>query len=262
MQPFTTEFAKVYDVLMDHISYEEWADYIAERLNKNKMQSNLVLELGCGTGNMTRSMAGKGYDMIGIDSSEEMLSIARELSEGKEDGILYLCQDMREFELYGTVAAVISVCGSINYILEEEDLVKVFRLVNNYLDSDGLFIFDLDTPFAYEKVLGDTTFAMNREEGSFIWENCFYPEEMINEVNLTFFVPQRLKDDHILYDKLEETQVRRAYSVDTIRRLLTEAGMEWVAAYHELSLEKPRKDSERIYILAKEKYHPGKLYQQ
>lgn len=262
MQPYTTDFAKVYDILMDHISYGDWADYITELLKKHEINSGLVLELGCGTGNMTRSMAGKGYDMIGLDTSEEMLAIARELSEGKEDGILYLCQDMREFELYGTVAAVICVCDSMNYLLEEEDLLKVFRLVNNYLDPGGLFIFDMDTPHAYEEVLGDTTFAMNREEGSFIWENSFYPEEMINEVNLTLFVPQKSREGRILYDKLEETHVRRAYSVDTIRRLLTEAGMEWVAAYHELSEDKPRKDSERIYILAKEQYQPNKLYRQ
>lgn len=262
MQPYTTDFAKVYDILMDHISYEDWADYVTDLLRKHGIEKGLVLELGCGTGNMTRSMAAKGYDMIGIDSSEEMLSIAGELSEGKKDGILYLCQDMREFELYGTVAAVISVCDSMNYLLEEEDLLKVFRLVNNYLDPGGLFIFDLDTPYAYEEVLGDSTFAMNREEGSFIWENTFYPEENINEVNLTLFLPTLQEGKQVLYEKHEETHIRRAYSVEAIRRLLTEAGMEWVAAYHELSEEEPKKDSERVYILAKEKYHPGKLYKQ
>ena len=260
MQPYTTAFAQVYDILMDHISYEDWADYVTGLLHKNKIEKGLILELGCGTGNMTRCMADKGYDMIGIDTSEDMLSVARELSEGKEDNILYLCQDIREFELYGTVAAVICVCDSMNYMLEEEDLLRIFRLVNNYLDPGGLFIFDMDTPYAYEEVMGDTTFAMNREEGSFIWENTFYPEEMINEVNLTLFIPEETRDGRVLYDKMEETHVRRAYSVDTIRRLLTEAGMEWVAAYHELSKEKPRKDSERIYILAKEKYHSDKLY--
>lgn len=262
MQPYTTDFARVYDILMDHISYESWADYISGLLRKNNIEKGLVLELGCGTGNMTRAMADQGYDMIGIDTSEEMLSVAREFDEGKEAGILYLSQDMREFELYGTVAAVICVCDSMNYMLEEEDLLRVFRLVNNYLDPGGLFIFDMDTPYAYEEVLGDTTFAMNREEGSFIWENTFYPEEMINEVNLTLFVPEEAQDGRLLYEKLEETHVRRAYSVDTIRRLLTEAGMEWVAAYGELSEDEPDKDSERIYILAREKYHPGKLYLQ
>jgi SAM-dependent methyltransferase len=260
MQPYTTGFAQVYDILMDHISYEDWADYISGFLKKSGIKDGLVLELGCGTGNMTRRMAAKGYDMIGLDTSDEMLSIARELNTGKKDGILYLCQDMREFELYGTVAAVICVCDSMNYMLTEEDLLKVFRLVSNYLDPGGLFIFDMDTPYAYEEVMGDTTFAMNREEGSFIWENTFYPEDMVNEVNLTLFVPQEAERGGLLYEKLEETHVRKAYPVETIRRLLEEAGLEWVAAYDELSEQKPREDSERIYIIAKEKHHPNKLY--
>ena len=178
MQPYTTGFAAVYDILMDHIPYDEWAVYISKLLKKSNINKGLVLELGCGTGKMSRRLADMGYDMIGIDTSEEMLSVARELGEGKDDGILYLCQDMRGFELFGTVAAVICVCDSMNYMLSEEDLSKVFELVNNYLDPGGLFIFDMDTPYAYEEVMADTTFAMNREEGSFIWENTFYPEEM------------------------------------------------------------------------------------
>ncbi len=260
MQPYTTAFARVYDVLMDHISYEKWAEYITGLLKQHKIESGLVLELGCGTGNMTRSMAGKGYDMIGIDTSEEMLAIAREMSEDKGDGILYLCQDMREFELYGTVAAIICVCDSINYLLEEEDLLKVFRLAGNYLDPGGLFIFDMGTPYAYEEVMGDTTFAVNREEGSFIWENTFYSEDMINEVNLTLFVPQMTEDGRILYDKLEETHIRKAYSLDAIRRLIEEAGLEWVNAYAELSQTEPGEDSERVYVLAREKHRPNKRY--
>lgn len=256
MQPYTTDFAHVYDIMMDHISYEDWAVYIKKLLKQANIESGIILELGCGTGKMTRLMAAQGYDMIGIDTSEEMLSIARELGDGEKDKILYLCQDMREFELYGTVSAVICVCDSMNYMLTEEDLIKVFRLVNNYLDPGGLFIFDYDTQYAYEEVMGDTTVAMNREEGSFIWENTFYQDEMINEVNLTLFLPQ----ENSLYQKHEETHIRKAFSVTQIRRMLMEAGMEWVVAYDELTEDAPRAESERIYIIAKEKRHANKLY--
>jgi SAM-dependent methyltransferase len=254
MQPYT-EFASVYDLFMDNVPYDEWTAYIKNILNENQIHSGLLLELGCGTGSMTRRLAELGYDMIGIDSSEEMLSIAREKS-AKEYEILYLCQDMREFELYGTVAAVISVCDSINYILTEEDLLKVFRLVNNYLDPGGLFIFDLDTQFAYETVLGDNTIAENREEGSFIWENTYYEEEMINEVNLTLFIPE----GDSLYRKHEETHLRRAYSLDTIKSLIEQAGMELVAIYDALTENKPEDRSERVYVIAREKYQKDKLY--
>lgn len=256
MQPYTIGFAEVYDVLMDHISYEDWADYIEDLLHKDGIQNGLVLELGCGTGKMTRLMAQKGYDMIGIDNSEDMLSIARECNDKEELDILYLCQDMREFELYGTVKAVISVCDSMNYILTEEELLKVFTLVNNYLDPKGLFIFDLSTIYAYEEVMGDTTYAVNRPEGTFIWENTYYPEEEINEVNLTLFVPN--KDG--LFEKREEEHTRRGYTLDTIRQLIEKAGLQWVNAIDEESKGEAHEESERVYVIAREKYHEGKTY--
>lgn len=251
-----TDFALVYDILMEHIPYDEWVDYIENILKQHGIDKGLVLELGCGTGAMTRRMAAKGYDMIGIDMSQEMLSLARHRSEGKEDGILYLCQDMREFELYGTVAAVFCVCDTINYMLSPDDLSKVFRHVANYLDPGGLFIFDMDTLYLYEEVLGDSTSIMNHEAGDFIWENNFYPDEMINEVNLTLF----LKQEDSLYRKHQETHVRKAYDVDIIKSLLNEAGMDMLGAYHELINEDPREDSERIYIIARERRQPNKLY--
>lgn len=256
MQPYSG-FASVYDLFMDNVPYDEWADYVQYLLGKFNITQGLVLELGCGTGSLTRRLADKGFDMIGVDNSEEMLSIAREYSMEREDSILYLCQDMREFELYGTVAAVISVCDSMNYILTEDELRKVFRLVNNYLDPQGLFIFDLDTQYAYEEVLGDNTIAENREEGSFIWENSYYEDEQINEVNLTIFLPTQ---DNSLYLKQEETHYRRAYNLDTVKQLIEEAGMEFVAVYDALTEKKPKEHSERVYFIAREKKQLNKLY--
>lgn len=254
MQPYSG-FASVYDLFMDNVPYEEWADYVQRLLKKNKIDKGLVLELGCGTGSMTRLLADRGFDMIGIDYSEEMLAIARENS-AEDYNILYLCQDMREFELYGTVAAVVSVCDSMNYIMSEEELLKVFRLVNNYLDPGGLFIFDLDTQYAYEEILGDNTIAENREEGSFIWENTYYEDEMMNEVNLTLFIPE----EDQLFRKYEETHFRKAYSLSIIEKLIEESGMELVAVYDTLTEKKPKKDSERVYFIAREKRQADKMY--
>lgn len=256
MQPYTG-FATIYDIFMDNVPYEEWTEYITLLLKKNQVNQGLVLELGCGTGSITRRLATKGYDMIGIDCSEEMLLIAREKSTETEQNILYLCQDMRDFELYGTVAAVVSVCDSMNYILSEDDMLQVFRLVNNYLDPGGVFIFDLDTRYAYEEILGDNTIAENREEGSFIWENSFYEEEALNEVNLTIFLPAT-EDNY--YHKYEETHYRKAYTLETMKRLIEEAGMEWIAVYDTLTEEPPKEDSERVYIIAREKRQKDKLY--
>lgn len=251
-----TDFASVYDILMEHIPYDEWADYIEAILKQYGIDQGLLLELGCGTGAMTRRMATKGYDMIGIDISEDMLTLARERSEGKEDGILYLCQDMREFELFGTVAAVFCVCDTINYMLTPEELGKVFSLVSNYLDSGGLFIFDMDTRYLYEEILGDNTNIIQHEAGDFIWENAYYPEEIINEVELTIYHRQ----ENNLYRRHQETHVRRTYELDEIKELLEKANLDMLNAFDELTWEEPRQESERIYIIARERHNTGKLY--
>lgn len=243
-----SDFARVYDLFMDNVPYEEWAEYICSLLNENGVNDGLVLDLGCGTGSLTEILAEKGYDMIGIDNSDDMLNIAIEKREKSGNDILYLNQDMREFELYGTVRAVVSICDSINYITEEEELLEVFKLVNNYLDIGGVFIFDLNTIYKYENI-GDETIAENREEGSFIWENTYYPEECINEYDLTLFI----KNENKTYSKFVENHIQRAYELKTVRDLIEKSGLEFVAAYDAFTKEPVNDESERIYIVAKEK---------
>lgn len=252
-----SSFARVYDLFMDNVPYEEWCEYIKGLLQEYDVEDGLVLDLGCGTGKLTRLLADAGYDMIGVDNSEDMLEIAREeeykkLDEQESDiagrQILYLLQDMRSFELYGTVKAVVSICDSVNYILDEDDLREVFRLVNNYLDPKGIFIFDLNTVYKYRELLGETTISENRDEGSFIWDNYYDEESSINEYDLTLFI--REQDD--LYRKYEETHFQRAYELELVKQLLTEAGMEFVAAYDAFTREPVKKDSERIYVIARE----------
>ena len=245
-----TSFASVYDTFMDNIPYEEWADYLIALLKEYGIEDGLVADLGCGTGNMTELLAAAGYDMIGIDNAEEMLEIAMEKREKSEKDILYLLQDMREFELYGTVKAIVSICDSINYITEEEDLLEVFRLVNNYLDPQGLFVFDFNTVYKYREILGDQTIAEDREECSFIWDNYYYEEEEINEYELSLFIKEQGTD---LYRKYQETHIQKAYDIETIRRLVEEAGLEYITSYDAFTRNVPTDESERIYVIAREK---------
>lgn len=246
-------FAKVYDLFMDNVPYEEWSKSLIRILHSYGINDGLVLDLGCGTGKMTRLLGGAGYDMIGVDSSAEMLDAAMEKEPG-DSGILYLNQDMREFELYGTVRAVVSVCDSLNYMTEEEDLQTVFSLVNNYLDPGGIFIFDLNTLYKYEKVLGEATICENRPEGSFIWENYYDKEEQINQYDLTLFI----KDEDGRYSKYEETHFQRGYGLGQIKRLIEKSGLEFLACYGEDARRAPKADSERIYIVARERGKEGR----
>ena len=247
-----TGFAAVYDMFMDNVPYESWAKYLHTMLKKNGVKNGIVAELGCGTGRMTRILRDMGYDMIGIDISEEMLRIAAEQEkEGVAGEILYLNQDMREFELYGTVAAVVSICDSMNYITEEEDILKVFSLVRNYLDPGGVFIFDMNTPYYYRHVLGETTICDNREEGSLIWENYFDSETKINEFDITLYIRRNSEKESSLYERYEETHYQRAYSPLKIKKLLEKAGLKDVKIYKAFTDKNPDARTERIYFTAR-----------
>lgn len=243
------KFAQVYDLFMDNIDYEEWADYITDHLKKYGIKDGLVLELGCGTGTMTGLLADRGYDMIGVDNSGEMLAEAMEKRMESGQDILYLQQDMQEFELYGTVRAIVSVCDSLNYITEREELLQVFRLVNNYLDPEGLFLFDMNTIHKYRDILGDTTIAENRDEGSFIWDNSYDPENGLNIYELAVFLPR----EDGLYEKAEEVHCQKAYSQEEIEELIREAGMELLEVYDAYTGRPAADDSERLFFIAREK---------
>ncbi len=240
-------FAQVYDDFMDNVPYGEWCDYICGILAEHDIRDGLVLDLGCGTGKMTRLMRERGFDMIGVDLSGEMLEIAREKEE--DDSILYLQQDMREFELYGTVRAIICVCDSINYLLEEEDLIRVFSLVNNYLDPGGIFICDMNTEYKYRHVLGDSVICENRETECFTWENDYDEESGINEYALNIFVRQQ---DSGLYQRFEEYHYQKAYETDRVRKFMQMAGLEVIGIYGEGTHQVPSDDAERIYFVARE----------
>lgn len=256
MEEAYTVFAEVYDLFMDEIPYTMWCEYVAGLLHDYGIADGVVAELGCGTGTMTKLLSDAGYDMIGIDSSEDMLYIAREKSD---DSILYLQQRMQDMELYGTVEAFVSVCDSMNYILTEEDLLCIFKKVNNYLEADGIFIFDLKTKYYYQHVLGDRVLADNREESCYIWDNHYDEESGCNEYELTLFI-QDEEEEGIFYRE-KELHTQRAYDLPVIKKLVLEAGMEFVAAYDAFTKEEPREDSERIYIIAKECYQEGKYYE-
>ncbi|MDE5801630.1 MAG: methyltransferase domain-containing protein [Lachnospiraceae bacterium] len=266
-----TDFAYVYDTFMDETPYDKWRDFIVETIEKYgiskpvkrleslreprpleadtlKEERNLILDLGCGTGTLTELLAEKGYDMIGVDSSADMLELAMEKRDSMGHETLYLLQDMRELELYGTVGTVVSVCDSLNYILSEEELLQVFKLVENYLFPEGIFIFDFNTVYKYAEVIGDVTIAENREACSFIWENTYYPEEALNEYEVTVFVRDGQEE---LYRKFSETHYQRGYTEEQMRRLLASAGMQTELVLDADTLKAASGTSERIYIVAR-----------
>ena len=256
-----SDFAAVYDELMDNTPYEQWCERLDALIRKYGVsnperdsttildsEKNLVLDLGCGTGTLTELMYGKGYDMIGVDMSDSMLDVAMKKREESGSEILYLLQDMRELELYSTVGTVYSVCDSLNYVLEEDELFQVFSLINNYLFPGGIFIFDFNTDYKYREIIGDTTIAENRDDCSFIWENYYDPEQEINEYDLTVFVRQ--EGDQ--FRKFSETHFQRGYTLEQITSLVDRAGMVLVEVMDADTGESVTAESERIYVVARE----------
>ena len=244
-----SDFAAVYDTLMDNIPYDKWFSYLHELLTEYGINGGIIAELGCGTGSITERLAKSGYDMIGIDNSPSMLDVAESKKADNNSSSLYLCQDMREFELYGTVAACISICDSINYITEPDDLLTVFKLVNNYLDPKGIFIFDFNTKHYYKNVVADATIAEDREDISFIWDNYYDEENDINELSLNIFV----KENDNLYRKYEELHLQRGYTLSEIKELIEESGLEFVASYDAFTKNPADENCERIYVIARER---------
>ncbi|WP_044913106.1 class I SAM-dependent DNA methyltransferase [Butyrivibrio sp. WCE2006] len=225
-------------------------------------EQNLVVELGCGTGSFTEEMAELGYDMIGIDYSGEMLGIARKKMEESGHDIMYLEQDMCDLDLFCTAGTIVSVCDSINYLIEDEQIRKAFTKVNNYLYPGGLFIFDFNTLHKYRDVIGNVTIAENRENCSFIWENFFDIDTNINEYDLTLFVKHKkssgsdetsagiMAED--LFERSIETHLQRGYTLDEMKAFIEQAGMTFITAIDADTHEEPTENSERIYVLARE----------
>lgn len=245
-QEMYTRFAEIYDQLTHDIPYNKWADYLQSAFLKFGRNPGLILELACGTGSMAVELSKRGYEMIAVDASADMLNRAYEKAAGNNADILFLNQDMREFELYGTVDAILCLLDSMNYMTSVGDLGKVFRLVNNYLNPGGLFIFDVNSPYKLSGVIGNETFYDLGEDIAWVWTNAYDNEKRTATFDITFFV--RKKGG--LYERFDETHTERAFSGEEITNALENAGLKLLGEFGELSFDAPKLKEERIFYIA------------
>ncbi len=239
------DFSAVYDKLQD-ADYKSIAEYYKEAFRRFGKETELVLDLGCGTGSITLELADAGYDMIGVDLSWEMLDIARSKAEEKGKDILFLNQDMTDFELYGTVDAIVSTLDSVNYITEEGGVLQMMKLCKNYLNPGGIFIFDINSEYKLKEVLGCNTFVYDEEDVFYVWQNYYDEESEICDFELNFFVK-----DGENYKRFDEYQSEKVYKEKELREYAKSAGLEVLGVFDGYSFNEADENTERLVFVLK-----------
>lgn len=238
--------AGVYDALNSDFDYEAYADYIQGQIKKHqKTDTSLVLDLACGTGKMTFLLRERGYDMTGVDISEDMLSMARDISYEKDiNDILWLCQKMQDFELYGTVDACACCLDSLNYLTKKSDLDRCLALVHNYLIPDGVFVFDVNTPYRFKNAYAQNAYILECENALLAWQNDYNEKSRLCKFYLTLFE----ENEDGSYSRSDEVQTERCYSKKQICDALARAGFEILSIHGDLNGKSAEETDEKWYF--------------
>ena len=243
--------SSVYDKINKDIDYSQWADFIEKIIGEQYFggKPELILDLGCGTGKMTIELAKRGYDMTGVDYSPLMLDKARRAAERQlsENNILWLCQDMTSFELYGTVDVTVSCLDCINHLMSSGEVRECFELVHNYLSPNGLFIFDINGRKKFETVYGNNSYIMEDRKSFCTWQNYYNPKSKICDFYITLF----RENENGMYDRYDEQQSEMMYTVKSIKNLLLKCGFEFIGAYSDFNFSVGTDEDERIYFAAR-----------
>lgn len=238
-------FAQYYDSLTQNVEYRKWADYLLELLKQLGHAPGLTVDLACGTGSLTLELFRRGVDIYGVDASVEMLSEAKAKSAEAGADILFLRQKMQSLDLYGTVDTAICTLDSLNHLHSREEVQKTFDRVSLFLNPGGWFLFDMNTPYKHEKVLGDNTFVYDMDEVYCVWQNRYSPLDHRVDIQLDFF--QREKE---AYFRSTESFSELAYPAEEITEMLKRAGFGKLSLYEGLTLASPGKESQRITYAA------------
>ena len=242
-------FAAFYDELTGNVDYEARGAYLHGLLCREGKSSGILLDLACGTGTLCEYFAARGYEVIGIDASEEMLSEALEKKMDSQSSVLYLCQRMQDRDLCGTVDLVLCSLDSLNHITDADELARVFERISLFLNEDARVIFDVNTVYKHEQVLANNTFVYDLDDVYCVWQNQLRENHTV-DLSLDLFAYDEEND---CYDRTQEFFSERAYSAEELRGMIEAAGFEILARYAENSLQPPAADTQRVVYLLKNK---------
>ena len=243
------QFSRFYDNLTFNVDYAKRADVIQSVLSLYGHTWGLTLDLACGTGSMTTLLKQRGVDIFGVDGSEEMLSEAMDKAYDAELSILYLCQRMENLDLYGTIDTCICTLDSLNHITEKAKLQAALDRVGLFMNPGGMFVFDVNTVYKHQKILGDNTFVYDTDAVFCVWQNSL-KENNIVSIELDLFEKEGESGEEI-YRRCSERFQERAYEIDELKEMLAHAGFETLAVYRDGSLEPLREDSDRAMFVAR-----------
>ena len=242
------DFAYFYDNLTDNVDYEKRCSYIKSLLAENGVGEGILLDLACGTGTVSLMLSDMGYDVIGVDASEDMLSVAQEKKMESGADVIFLCQRMEELDLFGTINACVSTLDSINHVTDEETVREIFRRVSLFMEDKGIFLFDVNTPYKHKCVLGDNTFVYDTDEVYCVWQNST-DESLVTTVNLDIF--EKDEDDEETYYRYSEEFTERAYDLDDIKKWLEDVKFEVIGIYEEMTKNSVKADTQRAVFVAR-----------
>lgn len=240
------DFASVYDLLTSEIDYRKRAQYFDQLILAHGGFHGILLDLGCGTGKLSEELSKLGYDVVGVDNSEEMLSVALEKKLQSGRNIIYLNQDMTDLDLYGTVDAAVSALDSLNHLTDYGDFCTALQKVSLFLHPDGVFVFDVNTCYKHRQILADNTFVYDYGEVYCAWQNSRAENDII-QMDLDIFV----SEDGENYLRMEDHFAERAYSMEQIEQALRQAGLAIQAIYGGDSFEPPKAEEQRLVYVVK-----------
>lgn len=238
------KFAYYYDKFVYDIDYKKWVDYLEKIFEINSIKPKTILDLGCGTGNILINLIDRGYLLTGIDLSEDMLAVTKDKLIINKKNAMLINQDMCEFNIDIKVDAIICMLDSINYVTDDKKLKRLFRSVHKHLSDDGIFVFDINTMYKFNNIFSDNTFYDISDDYSYIWQSEYDKGSNLCRFDLTFFVRNGVN-----YERIDELHYERGYKVTELKKYLANAGLKICNIYHELSFDKTKSKSERIFFV-------------